>query len=447
MHHVCADVWSSHPRRDSSAGETGVVRVSAPQQPGGPGRLHFFLSYARSDDDPYVERFYKDLCAEVRVRAGLASGAKVGFFDKNSIEIGATWSADLVEALSNACSFLALFSPRYFASEPCGREWQMFADRVRQHEETNETRSAALLPVLWLPPRRIPDAVQDVQYDRDVFSDAYRRDGLRQLMRLRRNEDEYIEAISILADRIVDNAASNALEPVPNSPRIDFHGLRSAFHDSIAGASPPPADDPPARPRSDHVHFVIAAPSQQEASTIRQDLHFYGAASLDWAPYLPSLPDSLASFARAVAGRRGLSSDASPLPLLSGAGTPAGGNSIVVLLVDAWATQLDDYRQALAEQEIQQAPATAAMIPRNHEDHETHQNWRRLSDGLRSVMLHRVASGEPLAYRADILTHRSFDEDLQVVLEVARNRVFARAAAPDTETSIPRRTRPILEGP
>ncbi|MBF9128049.1 TIR domain-containing protein [Plantactinospora sp. S1510] len=420
--------------------------MTAPQQPGGPRRLHFFLSYARSDDDPYVERFYKDLCAEVRVRAGLASGSEVGFFDKTSIEIGATWSADLVDALSTACSFLALFSPRYFASEPCGREWQLFAERVRQHEETNETRSAALLPVLWLPPRQIPDAVQDVQYDRDVFSDAYRRDGLRQLMRLRRNEDEYIEAISILADRIVDNAASNALEPLPNNPRIDFHGLRSAFH-GTAGTSPPPADEPRLRPRSDHVHFVIAAPSQQEASTIRQDLHFYGAAPLDWAPYLPALPESLASFARAVAARRGLSSDVSSLPLPPGADTSPGGDSIVVLLVDAWVTQLDDYRQALAEQEIQQAPATAAMIPRNHEDHETHQNWRRLSDGLRSVMLHRVASGEPLAYRADILTHRSFDEDLQVVLEVARNRVFARAAAPDTETSTPRRTRPILEGP
>ncbi|MDG4784474.1 TIR-like protein FxsC [Micromonospora sp. WMMD1102] len=176
-----------------------------------------FLSYARSDDDPYVEGFYRDLCAEVRVRAGMASNAEVGFFDKNSIEIGATWSATLVDALVNASSFVALFSPRYFASGPCGREWQIFADRVGRHEATGGARSAALLPVLWLPPRHVPEVVQAVQYDRDVFSEAYRRDGLRQLVRLRRNEDEYIEAVSILANRIVDNATTNAL-PRPPTP-------------------------------------------------------------------------------------------------------------------------------------------------------------------------------------------------------------------------------------
>ncbi|WP_422771804.1 TIR-like protein FxsC [Plantactinospora sp. WMMC1484] len=415
------------------------------EQPGVPHRLHFFLSYARSDDDPYVERFYRDLCAEVRVRAGLASNAEVGFFDRSSIEIGATWSAELVDALGNACSFVALVSPRYFTSEPCGREWQIFADRMRQHEAAGDARLAALLPVLWLPPRQVPEVVQAVQYDRDVFSEAYRRDGLRQLMRLRRNEDEYLEAISILADRIVDNATTDPLTPLPKHRRVDFVSVRSAFHPDVETRDPTAGENTPIRSHADHVHFLIAAPNQREASTVRREVQFYGAAALDWAPYRPSLPDPLASFARAIAARRGLSSEASPLPMPTGTGVPTNGDSIVVLLVDAWATQLDDYRQALTEQD-RQAPATAAMVPRSHEDRETHDNWRRLSDGLRSVLLRRVASGEALTFRADILSHRSFDEDLQVVLEVARNRLFAEADQVDSGPAPPR-TRPILQGP
>nr|MDT0658256.1 TIR-like protein FxsC [Micromonospora sp. DSM 115978] len=407
-----------------------------------PPRLYFFLSYARSDDDPHVEQFYRDLCGEVRVRAGLPSTEEVGFFDRHSMGIGATWSAELVDALAEAGTFLALCSPRYFVSEACGKEWQIFADRIDRHFRSAGVRSRAIIPGFWLPPRRVPEVVQRLQYDSDVFGSAYRRDGLRQLLRLRRNQDEYLELLTVLAEQIVEHNAGDPLPPIPKEERFDFASAPSAFHPLNHQTAPPPGDPPP---RSDHVHFMIAAPSRQEAGTVRRDTAFYGEDPIDWAPYLPSLPDSLASFARTVAAKRGLTSEVSAL---SSVDPETLGRRIVILLVDAWVTQIDAYRRILLDRETRDAPADTAMVPRNHEDSETDQNWRQLSDGLRSVFLRRVAAGEALAYRSDILSHRAFDEDLQVVLEVARNKMFAHSAgSADRPRPTPGRSRPILQGP
>ncbi|BCB82576.1 hypothetical protein Pflav_089860 [Phytohabitans flavus] len=113
--------------------------------------LYFFLSYARGDDDLSVQKFFHDLSAEVRAHAGLASGEEVGFFDVHSLEVGASWSPRLVDALSQCQSFIALVSPRYLLSEPCGREWAVFSDRIRRYEREVGVTPSALLPLLWLP--------------------------------------------------------------------------------------------------------------------------------------------------------------------------------------------------------------------------------------------------------------------------------------------------------
>ncbi|MFB9356850.1 TIR domain-containing protein, partial [Actinoplanes nipponensis] len=91
--------------------------------------LYFFLSYARGRDDVYVHQFFQDLSQEVRALAGLGPEAEVGFLDHRSIQPGDVWPETLVDALSRCQAFLALCSPAYFLSEPCGREWAIFAER------------------------------------------------------------------------------------------------------------------------------------------------------------------------------------------------------------------------------------------------------------------------------------------------------------------------------
>jgi hypothetical protein len=72
----------------------------------------FYLSYARGDDERLVERFYLDLCAEIRDRAGLGAQAQVGYLDVRDVEIGARWASQLSDALNNCRTFVALMSPR-----------------------------------------------------------------------------------------------------------------------------------------------------------------------------------------------------------------------------------------------------------------------------------------------------------------------------------------------
>ncbi|WP_433210486.1 TIR-like protein FxsC [Dactylosporangium sp. CS-047395] len=401
---------------------------------------YFFLSYARSDDDLYVEQFFKDLSGEVRVRAGIGSAETVGFLDRN-LEMGTIWSKELVDALATCTTFIGLCSPRYILSEPCGQEWHLFAQRCEQYELDNGRRSTALVPALWLPPRQMPPAMQRVQYDQERFSEAYRRDGLRQLMRLARYHDEYLEAISVLAQHIVDNAEVDRLPPLPLASRGEFAAAPNAFDTALLARAEP------ALPKSTDVHFIVAAPNRDDARLVRGDVSYYGEQSLDWTPYATTHTTPLAGFAREIAARRGLTAGASTISLSpAGAESPDGGARIIVLLVDAWTSQLETYRQAVERHE-ERHRATAALVPRNTEDAETEEHWRLLSDGLRSMFLDRIATRDSLVYRQDILTHRAFDEDLQIVLETARNRSFAvRGGLPSAPPAIGM-ARPILEGP
>ncbi|WP_433043550.1 TIR-like protein FxsC [Dactylosporangium sp. CS-033363] len=414
-----------------------AINLRYPPLPQATAAPYFFLSYARSDDDQYVEQFFKDLSGEVRVRAGLGSAKTVGFLDRN-LEMGTIWSKELVDALATCTTFIGLCSPRYIASEPCGQEWQLFAQRCEQYELDHGRRSTALVPALWLPPRHLPEAVRRVQFDQERFGEAYRRGGLRQLMRLARYHDEYLEAISVLAQHIVDNAEVDRLPPLAPADRTNFDAAPSAFHAEIA------TEKTPAFPKHEDVHFIIAAPTRGEALAVRGDVSCYGDQSLDWMPYAPTHTTPLAGYAREVAARRGLTSRASAISLDPLAGRASESATIVVLLVDAWASQLETYRRAVGRHEDLHG-VTAALVPRNIEDAETEQHWRLLSDGMRSMFLDRIASRDPLVYRQDILTHRAFDEDLQVVLETARNRAFtaSRLAGP----TAPARRPGTLEGP
>jgi len=258
--------------------------------------LYFFLSYAREDTDEFVEGFFRDLSSEVRGYAGLGRHEEVGFLDKHSIELGARWPNRLVRALSECRCFLALCTPRYFVSEACGKEWTVFEDRLRRYQEGGEP-PPALVPVNWVPTRRMPGIMEARQYDIDLLGDTYSRDGLRQLMRLQRNRDAYLNAVSVLARHIVDHSDRDL---PAYSGRLAFDQIPSAFHDSAGGAIDTGAPSP-------YVHFVIAAPTQQlvTATRLRRDTRFYGESQTDWAPFWPEPPGPIAEHARLIAAERG----------------------------------------------------------------------------------------------------------------------------------------------
>jgi len=197
--------------------------------------LHFFLSYARGapDDNARVQRFFHDLSTEIRVLIGDDNDVVVGFHDHGALRSGDDWPRELFDALCQAQTMIALFSPRYFRSEYCGREWTVFSERVRRWETQDGSRRARLIPIFWVR-TKVPDTVEHVQH-RDVrFGEAYDREDLRELMREKdRNYEKFVRAVAIAVTDITDLTNEGQWMP-PSDPRAhlgpDLRVVPSAFH-------------------------------------------------------------------------------------------------------------------------------------------------------------------------------------------------------------------------
>jgi FxsC-like protein len=397
---------------------------------------YFFLSYARGDDDSYVERFFEDLSAEVRVLAGLAAGHEVGFFDKSSMEIGEEWPARLAVELGRCRTFVALYSPRFFLSEPCGKEWAIFRDRVEAFEQDLTEPASALIPLIWAPVTDLPAAVRDIQYTMNDIGAAYNDGGFRQFLRLRRHRDAYRQAIFRVATRIVTAYRSAPLPPRTPAP---YRDAKSAFHEEGDTVRTPLAGP-------QVVRFVVAAASRAQAARIRNDTSFYGERPEDWAPYRPGMNSALCEFARRVATLRSYVTSVDTIDHLGRCLRDASRyNQIVVLLVDAWSTTIDSVQEKLLEFDRRKESTTAVLIPWSLEDDETRLNNDDLRHSIRRTFPNITQRRDDVMFRSSVLTAESFGADLPVVLEVARNRLFTRGTVYRRPPEPP--GRPILEGP
>ncbi|HKT05253.1 MAG TPA: TIR-like protein FxsC [Rugosimonospora sp.] len=418
---------------------------------------YFFLSYARGDDNVFIQQFFRDLSSEVRAHAGLRNDQEVGFLDLHSIGVGEAWSARLMSALSDSRCFIALCSPRYFLSEPCGKEWTVFAARLAAYQQANSVRPPALLPLIWLPPRYLPPVVEELQYTSDALPDEYGSKGLRQLLRLQRLRDSYLEFVSELASQIVETAHAHPLPPLEALP--PFAEVPNAFPPSAEAINNSvPVGPPPAAlsPQSHYVHFVVAAPSRDQLaapplSSPRRDHAYYGEQPVDWSPYQPTMPTPIAKYAAAIAERRSFAPVVADISMLGHRIDEARArNQIVVLLLDVWSTHLHGHRDALSEcgsrDQLGEEPTTAVLVPSNPDDVETQAQWPGFADEVRGFFPHRAPHGDTL-FRPSVLSHLAFDADLQVVLEVARNRTFVTGQVFRTPPPGPARELPILQGP
>ncbi|HCT79397.1 MAG TPA: hypothetical protein DGT23_23120 [Micromonosporaceae bacterium] len=419
---------------------------------GGALPYYFFLSYARGTIDDEVEQFFKDLSAQVRDLAGVSRNEEVGFLDRHNIVLGARWPDQLVTALSDCSTFIALTMPRYFNSEACGKEWWVFEERLRRYEENTRGNAPMLIPLIWVPSSRMPERALIRQYDHERLDPAYHEDGLRQLMRLTDQRNAYIRAVSLLAKHIVDQAGSHSL-PSHAGP-LEFNEIPNAFAaPSVAAPHGETAKaEQPSPPTSRYVHFVIAAPSRKEASAakLRNDLSFYGNSRPDWAPYEPPL--AIAESARTVASEQSFECAVASIERLPERMQFAKeNNQLIVFLVDAWATKLTDHRRALLdvdtwEESPEETETSAVMIPCSAEDDETRQHWRDLSYELRKTFVSRFARSDDRMFRPSVLSLPAFEADLRVALSVAQNRMHVKGVPhqplPEDAGSPPR---PVLD--
>ncbi|MFD0665981.1 TIR-like protein FxsC [Thermocatellispora tengchongensis] len=192
----------------------------APQVP------YFFLSYAHTpllssrrgaNINLWVERLFDDLCGHLLAWTALRRDSDAGFMDRD-IRSGDRWPDQLAEALATCRVFVPLYSPRYFASVECGKEWSAFQQRLDLHPEGGAP--TAIVPALWSPMREpggLPECAHDIQYDDAAFGPRYRQEGFYGLMKVTSMRSHYQRATLALARRIME--AAERLPPVrPSAP-------------------------------------------------------------------------------------------------------------------------------------------------------------------------------------------------------------------------------------
>ncbi|WP_329582677.1 FxSxx-COOH system tetratricopeptide repeat protein [Kitasatospora sp. NBC_01250] len=196
---------------------------------------YFFLSYARADDSPLIAAFYRDLGARLLARDPAAAGLPP-FRDVEQIRLGADWERALADAVAGCRAMVALYSPGYFASSYCGKEWTAFHSRVVAFRAETGWDPRALVPVLWRPVAgALPGPVAELQYSEPAMGERYPRVGLRSLLAEEPPGPEYHQVLDVLTDRIALAAGRARL---PGLPGLDLGSFVGAF--PVAAPEPPP---------------------------------------------------------------------------------------------------------------------------------------------------------------------------------------------------------------
>jgi len=332
----------------------------------------FFVSYSRNnakyaDDAELIRTLVRDLTADVD-QAVPGAGGDVCFFDKTNIETGSDWNEELSEGAGRSRVALALYSPSYFTSIWCGREFQVFLDRRNQAAAANpgERAPKAVIPVLWMRPPALPEAASEmlskaagaIQYTDEgipfaAFPADYEQIGLRQIMKLK-DEPQYARVRFALAQRIVQAVTDPGLPEIPN---LDLRNYRSAWE------SPQTGGRKPAGVSVTKTYFVFLA------------IEGWG-----WRPYAKPEP-TVGAVAQTITGEIGLQYE--EIPCDSGLNAKLeeakNGHIPTVLISDPSSLENPTIRQAMKEYDERLYFNCGLIVPWDVPTPTSDGRWGRLS--------------------------------------------------------------------
>jgi len=351
---------------------------------------YFFLSYARTpkrdltdrdDPDRWVYKLYQDLRAAI-LQMTSARPEEAGFMDREN-RLGVEWPPELARALATCRVFVPLYSPRYFESDNCGKEWFAFARREVNQNARGLQAVNAIVPALWtnFSQDRLPDVAQSIQYNHSDLGPRYSTEGFYGIMKLQQYRADYLRAVHRLAQRIVDVAQETAF----NAERpADYHSLQSAFGPASVRQT-----------ATDQLQITVLA---HDKSTLPEGRAggYYGSTPHTWSPYRPDYPKPLADYAVELAKKClgcqpfvGPFEDSSSVS--NGRPVPPG-----LCLVDAWVTVSPAHQQRLRHlNELDQA-WVSVLVPWNSQDGEMAEAEQALRAGL----------GKSLGNRLDSVPHQ-----------------------------------------
>ncbi|MFF5493416.1 TIR-like protein FxsC [Streptomyces aquilus] len=395
----------------------------------GPGP-YFFLSYAHTPSDGtdktdpgyWVRRVFRDLCDHIREMTTV-EGELAGYMD-SSIRAGEDWPGSLAESLAACRVFVPFYSPRYFISPWCGKEWTVFGRRQASYQgEWGNGTPSAVVPALWAPVRdsQLPLCVRSVQYAHAELGQKYRQYGLYGLVKVSSFRGDYQRAIFQLARRIVDVGESVAVEP---GTRSHLEGARDAFA--------PEAAVPSSKARM--LRITVAAGALGRLPERRSPL-YYGTTPLHWNPYHPEsgypLVELVASIVEGLNYRvvvRELDHDAELVDCPE------------ILLLDRWVLRDPKHRARLRELDTGHRPSTGLVVPWNSTDPDSRAAQHELADAV-DAALPRATSLQRHGGRAAALgvpDLGSFRALLPQVVEAAANSYLSSAGPALPGESTPR---------
>jgi FxsC-like protein len=413
----------------------------------------FFFSYTRADNNGYLKKFFHALNEEVCSKAGYPNGTLAGYFDQDRLERGMEWSEALVGALQESSTLVCLYSPAYFKSTFCGREWAVFEDRRRLYLAHQKAAGipaaeppAVIKPVLWVPILEpLPASVDRMQYAAGDPQATHNTEGLRYMRaRYEKYKVPYLDFIDHLAAEILA-ARARYHAVLPRLPgALAFDSVRDAFERSPAAAG---AASPHQQHGPNAVRFVFVAAKPEEFPPGARATDCYRQrGGRDWRPYFPDWPKPIGALAQSVAaGDLDFFSEEIPfsVTLPTEVRRAEDQASIVVLVVDSWTVALPSYRRVLEEFDKGGYFNCSVLIPWNDADVETLRQHAVLEADVRGVF--RRQSRHPLYFRDSISSEEELRAQLRDVLIRLRSEVFNQA--PVTRSVPGGEPKPGLQGP
>jgi hypothetical protein len=250
-----------------------------------------FFSYARGDLDPYLDEFFKDLCAEIAPNTEFeAEDVQLSYRDTNNNRVMENWKTQVEESLQSSAVLVCVTSIKYFLSEFCGKEYYVFDQRRRQGLQPQQDPPAVILPVIWAPVSKgLPDYMKVLHLVPKGVPDSYLEQGLRRLKRER--SSAYEVCVNAFADAIV-NARSRKIPRLPGSR--DFGEVPNRFAEGDWQEAAGPGGW---LPGPEVANFVFGAASEDEAP---QPVGRHGGRRAEWRPYFPPEMTRIIDHARNV---------------------------------------------------------------------------------------------------------------------------------------------------
>jgi len=398
----------------------------------------FFFSYASADKNPYLDRFYAELVDEVRGRSGLPV-EEVAFRDETGLEPGKNWPDELEKALAQCRVFVYLHSPTYFGRPYCGKEFQIFKNRVETHLGSFrgvDGQPSMIQPIHWIPTadlsQTVPKEVCDLQYTHGDYGDDYKNQGLRYLIQTEIRTYEKVK--TELAKRIW---AAASLDLLPEAKLIiPLDQVESLF----------PMKQPIQTSRSEnennrntygprYAQFLFVAGHPDELKqTSRKNLTPYGEnGGEDWMPYMESLNEDIAAIAQRAIVETGLryecvrcAKDFDQLRITLERAEETC--KIMIVIIDIWTLQLGDYNNVMKQYDRVSFYNCVPIAPWNFEDMESKSNYARLKNLLELTFPAKVDGRGFTDLRMEINSLEQLQEEIIDALSRTRAKILRTAA-------------------